>query len=121
MAKPTTTPVREVNGADDHPRRRRLTAEARKSSILAAPAARSPRPENFATAMDRLAEAWREVADRYGFPFGSPDIAARAVMGMALMLALTDSLRLRRRRIRRGRRAWIKNVDGAVLAWERHR
>ncbi|HEX5299994.1 MAG TPA: helix-turn-helix domain-containing protein [Streptosporangiaceae bacterium] len=44
--------------------------------------------ENFAVAMDRLAEAWREVEDRYGFPFGSPDISARAVMGMALVLAL---------------------------------
>jgi AcrR family transcriptional regulator len=44
--------------------------------------------ENFAVAMDRLAEAWREVEDRYGFPFESPDIAARAVMGMALILAL---------------------------------
>ena len=44
--------------------------------------------ENFAVAMDRLAEAWREVEDRYGFPFESPDIAARAVMGMALMLSL---------------------------------
>jgi hypothetical protein len=38
--------------------------------------------------MDRLAEAWREVEDRYGFPFESPDISARAVMGMALILAL---------------------------------
>ena len=44
--------------------------------------------ENFAVAMDRLAEAWREVKDRYGFPFESPDISARAVMGMALILAL---------------------------------
>jgi AcrR family transcriptional regulator len=44
--------------------------------------------ENFAVAMDRLAEAWREVEDRYGFPFESPDISARAVMGMALVLAL---------------------------------
>jgi AcrR family transcriptional regulator len=44
--------------------------------------------ENFAAAMDRLAEAWREVEDRYGFPFESPDISARAVMGMALVLAL---------------------------------
>jgi AcrR family transcriptional regulator len=44
--------------------------------------------ENFALAMDRLAEAWREVEDRYGFPFESPDISARAVMGMALILAL---------------------------------
>jgi hypothetical protein len=44
--------------------------------------------ENFAVAMDRLAEAWREVEDRYGFSFESPDISARAVMGMALILAL---------------------------------
>jgi AcrR family transcriptional regulator len=44
--------------------------------------------ENFAVAMDRLAGAWREVEDRYGFPFESPDISARAVMGMALILAL---------------------------------
>jgi AcrR family transcriptional regulator len=44
--------------------------------------------ENFAVAMDRLAEAWREVEDRYGFPFESPDISARAVMGMALIMAL---------------------------------
>jgi AcrR family transcriptional regulator len=44
--------------------------------------------ENFSVAMDRLAGAWREVEDRYGFPFESPDIAARAVMGMALLLAM---------------------------------
>jgi len=44
--------------------------------------------ENFAVAMDRLAEAWREVEHRYGYPFESPDISARAVMGMALILAL---------------------------------
>lgn len=44
--------------------------------------------ENLAVAMDRLAQAWREVENRYGFAFESPDIAARAVMGMALLLAL---------------------------------
>ena len=44
--------------------------------------------ENFAAAMDRLAGAWRQVEDRYGFPFESPDIAARAVLGMALILSL---------------------------------
>jgi AcrR family transcriptional regulator len=44
--------------------------------------------ENFAVAMDRLAEAWSEVEDRYGFPFESPGISARAVMGMALILTL---------------------------------
>ena len=44
--------------------------------------------ENLAVAMDRLTQAWREVEDRYGFPFEPPDIAARAVLGMALVLAL---------------------------------
>ena len=44
--------------------------------------------ENFAVAMDRLADAWREVEDRYGFELESPDISARAVMGVALILAL---------------------------------
>ncbi|MGI8329435.1 helix-turn-helix domain-containing protein [Actinomadura scrupuli] len=44
--------------------------------------------DDFSVAMDRLAEAWREVEQRYGFPFESPDISARAVMGMALILAL---------------------------------
>ena len=44
--------------------------------------------KDFAVAMDRLAEAWREVEDRYGFPFESPDVSARAVMGMALIVAL---------------------------------
>jgi AcrR family transcriptional regulator len=44
--------------------------------------------DNFTVAMDRLAEAWREVENRYGFPSESPDISARAVMGIALMQAL---------------------------------
>lgn len=44
--------------------------------------------ENFAVAMDRLATAWREVEERYGFETEFPDISARAVMGMALILAL---------------------------------
>ena len=44
--------------------------------------------ENFAVAMDRLAQAWREVEDRYGYEVESPDISARAVMGIALILAL---------------------------------
>jgi AcrR family transcriptional regulator len=43
--------------------------------------------QNFAGAMDRLAEAWREVEDRYGV-HEALDISARAVMGVALMLAL---------------------------------
>jgi AcrR family transcriptional regulator len=44
--------------------------------------------ENFAVAMDRLAAAWREIEVRYRFETESPDISARAVMGIALVLAL---------------------------------
>jgi AcrR family transcriptional regulator len=44
--------------------------------------------ENFAVAMDRLADAWKEVESRYGYEMESPDISARAVMGIALVLAL---------------------------------
>lgn len=44
--------------------------------------------ESFAVAMDRLGEAWKAVEDRYGFELESPEISARAVMGMALILAL---------------------------------
>jgi AcrR family transcriptional regulator len=44
--------------------------------------------QNFSVAMDRLADAWRAVEDRYGFDFASSDVSARAVMGIALMLAL---------------------------------
>jgi AcrR family transcriptional regulator len=44
--------------------------------------------EHFAAAMDRLGEAWREVEKRYGYEFESPEISARAVMGIALILAL---------------------------------
>jgi AcrR family transcriptional regulator len=44
--------------------------------------------ETFAEAMDRLADAWREVEDRYGIELDSADISARAIMGIALILAL---------------------------------
>lgn len=44
--------------------------------------------ESFAVAMDRLADAWRKVEGRYGYEVESPDISARAVMGLALVLAL---------------------------------
>ncbi len=44
--------------------------------------------ENFAVAMDRLASAWAQVEDRYGYEPANADISARAVMGVALMLAL---------------------------------
>lgn len=44
--------------------------------------------DHFTVAMDRLAAAWGEVERRYGFEHASPDISARAVMGIALVLAL---------------------------------
>ena len=44
--------------------------------------------QHLSVAMDRLADAWRQVEDRYGFNFESPDISARAVLGTALVLAL---------------------------------
>ena len=50
--------------------------------------ARSFYREHLAVAMDRLADAWRVVEDRYGQDVESPKMAARAVMGIALMLAL---------------------------------
>jgi AcrR family transcriptional regulator len=43
---------------------------------------------DFAAAMDRLADAWRSVEGRYGFEAQAPDISVRAVTGMALMVAL---------------------------------
>jgi len=36
--------------------------------------------ENFAVAMDRLADAWRDVERRYGFEFESPDISALSLI-----------------------------------------
>jgi AcrR family transcriptional regulator len=44
--------------------------------------------ENLALAMDRLGDAWNRVEIRYGDRLESPPIAARAVMGVALSLAL---------------------------------
>jgi len=44
--------------------------------------------EHFSVAMDRLGEAWGEVEKRYGYEFESTEISARAVMGIALVLAL---------------------------------
>jgi AcrR family transcriptional regulator len=44
--------------------------------------------EDFAVAMDRLGTAWREVSVSYGVESESYDISARAVMGVALILAL---------------------------------
>ena len=42
----------------------------------------------YSSRIDRLAAAWRDVEVRYGFEFESPDISARAVMGISLILAL---------------------------------
>ena len=44
--------------------------------------------DSFAAAMDRLGAAWQAAADRLGVPMESPDLSARAVMGMALITAL---------------------------------
>jgi AcrR family transcriptional regulator len=44
--------------------------------------------EHLTVAMDRLASAWGEVERRFGFEAGNPDISARAVLGIALVLAL---------------------------------
>lgn len=46
--------------------------------------------DNFAPSMDRLAAAWKAVEDRYGYELEAPEISARAVMGIALMLALEN-------------------------------
>lgn len=44
--------------------------------------------ENLAVAMDRLAESWNVVEARYGQESESSDVTARAVMGVALVLAM---------------------------------
>lgn len=44
--------------------------------------------DNLAAAMDRLAAAWQAAASRNEVRLDTPEVSARAVMGMALMLAL---------------------------------
>ena len=44
--------------------------------------------DEMIAAMDRLGKAWGDVENRYGFQFESPDVSVRAVMGMALIMAL---------------------------------
>jgi hypothetical protein len=44
--------------------------------------------EHLTVAMDRLAESWREVERRHGYESEGLDVSARAVMGIALVLAL---------------------------------
>jgi AcrR family transcriptional regulator len=45
---------------------------------------------NFAVAMDRLAESWSAVEARYGNESPFSDVTARAVMGIALAMALEN-------------------------------
>lgn len=44
--------------------------------------------EHLTPAMDRLADAWAEAATQHGVEHEGTDVAARAVVGMALVLAL---------------------------------
>ncbi len=46
--------------------------------------------ESFSVAMDRLADAWRDAEKRFGVEFGTTDISVRAVVGMALMVAMEN-------------------------------
>ena len=68
--------------------------------------------DHFAVAMDRLAEAWRAVEDRYGYEVESADISARAVMGIALMLALESHHGARFDRVRGVRLASEGTMNG---------
>jgi len=44
--------------------------------------------QHLVVAFDRLADAWREVESHYAFEMESPEISARAAMGIALMISL---------------------------------
>jgi len=44
--------------------------------------------EQLVVAMDQLGEAWAEVQRRHGVEGHHPEVAARAVMGMALLMAI---------------------------------
>ena len=47
--------------------------------------------EHFAVAMDRLAAAWAQVEEHYGLDVEYTAISSRAVMGMALILAIEST------------------------------
>ncbi len=68
--------------------------------------------DHFATAMDRLAKAWGKVEGRSGVEHESTDIAARAVMGVALLLALESRHNSRFDRDRATRLASEGTLDG---------
>ena len=74
--------------------------------------------DHFSVAMDRLAEAWRAVEDRYGYEVESADISARAVMGIALVLALESHHGARFDRARALRLASQGTVNGFFPALE---
>ena len=44
--------------------------------------------QQLAAAMDRLGQAWADVQQRHGVEMESPEVAARAVMGIALLMAI---------------------------------
>jgi AcrR family transcriptional regulator len=74
--------------------------------------------KHFAVAMDRLAEAWRAVENRYGYEFESPDISARAVMGIALVMALESRHNSRFDRDRAIQLVSVNTVKGFFPAME---
>lgn len=49
--------------------------------------------EHFSVAMDRLADAWARVEERYGLDVDLAAVSSRAVMGAALVLALETNYR----------------------------
>ena len=44
--------------------------------------------DSFAVAMDRLSAAWEDAATRHAIVLDAPEVSARAVMGIALVVAL---------------------------------
>ena len=47
--------------------------------------------EHLAVAMDRLGQAWAQVEERHGVTAQAPEVAARAVMGIALVAAIEST------------------------------
>lgn len=68
--------------------------------------------DSFSVAMDRLGVAWQEAGARYGRDLESTDVSARAVMGMALIVALESHHDERADRDRTIRRVAAGILDG---------
>ncbi len=68
--------------------------------------------DSFSVAMDRLGAAWQEAGARYGRDLESTDVSARAVMGMALIVALERHHDERADRDRTIRRISVGTLDG---------